>query len=74
MQTLIDNANARTGIFAKFKPEQRANPKRKSRINTQSERTQTTATQDPQIHADIDEAAEAEEWLREAMITAYIPD
>jgi len=93
IQTLIDKANARTGIFAKFKPEQRNKSKRGRKRTPQEEHTHMgtppdtyteytqNANQDdkqdstiPERREDIDEAVEAEEWLRQAMITAYIPD
>ena len=80
MKNLIEKANARTGIFAKFKPEQRGTGK-KRKYRPQSEHTQEAhqqrwpqePTREEQWEG-TEEAIEAEEWLREAMITAHIPD
>jgi len=80
MKRLIDKANERTGIFAKFKPEPRSH--KKAMRKTPRTSPQTTETPPPRTEQgtditdimEVDEAQEAQEWLREAMITAYIPD
>ena len=70
MNILSTKTHQREGIFAKFKTEEKKKKKRKNNREAHNKEEENSN----QEENGNEETQEAQELLREAMITAYMPD